>query len=157
MGELRGSFFPAPLNLRAWTLSTLPPPHTQPHLPPPPPPPRQYGYGRILADTDLWDFAYAQYNSTAYGGPLGPPTQPGLWSPAHSLFFRDHTFVNQTEPNGEPVFWARGNGWAAASFVQALEQLPAAHPYAAEYRGKIVAMAAALKAAQARPGGAAWC
>jgi hypothetical protein len=32
---------------------------------------------------------------------------------------RTQTYINKTEPNGKPVFWGRGNGWAIASFVQA--------------------------------------
>lgn len=62
------------------------------------------------------------------------------------------TYINRTEPNGKPVFWGRGNGWAISAFAQALQQLPPAHPHAVEFRAKLVAMAAALKAIQGPDG-----
>ena len=37
----------------------------------------------------------------------------GLWSPEHGLFYRDETYFNKTTPSGQPIFWGRGNGWAA--------------------------------------------
>ena len=58
--------------------------------------------------------------------------------------------MNKTEPNGAPVFWGRGNGWAISSFAQALQQLPPSHPHAAEFAGKLRSMAGALKAVQVR-------
>ena len=53
-----------------------------------------YGYGRILQDTALWDFAYSQYNDTTYGGPNGA-SQPGLWDPTYGFFFRDQVSLPQ--------------------------------------------------------------
>jgi unsaturated rhamnogalacturonyl hydrolase len=34
-----------------------------------------------------------------------------LWDPQERLFFRDSTYLNKRERNGEKVFWLRGNGW----------------------------------------------
>ena len=48
------------------------------------------------------------------------------------------------------MFWGRGNGWAAASFAEALQQLPPSHPHALEFAGKLRNMAGALKAGQVR-------
>lgn len=66
-----------------------------------------YSYGRILQDPALWDFAYAQYRNTTYGGPLGP-SQPGLWDANYSLFYRDQ---------------ARGQ-WRASTLLQNLQLQP---------------------------------
>jgi hypothetical protein len=105
-------------------------------------------YGRALNRSDFVDFAFAQYLSTKHG--TGAPSQPGLWSPAHGLWFRDHTFVN-TSP---PVFWARGQAWAAATIVKALSlgALPPGHPWAVDLEGTLAAMAAAVAPLQGADG-----
>ena len=107
--------------------------------------------GAILADTRIWDLAMSEYYNATLGGPKGPATQPPLWD-APGLYHRDHTYVNKTDKNGKKVFWARGNGWAAASFAKALPHLPAGHPYAAELRQRLQLMAAALAPLQGADG-----
>lgn len=47
-----------------------------------------------------------------------------LYSPTDSLFFRDDSYFNQTEENGQPVFWGRGNGWVAAGLANMLKHMP---------------------------------
>lgn len=51
-----------------------------------------------------------------------------LYDRDEHLFFRDSTFFNKREANGQKVFWARGNGWVFAALVRILEYLPANHP-----------------------------
>ncbi|WP_323026737.1 glycoside hydrolase family 88 protein [Gelidibacter japonicus] len=46
-----------------------------------------------------------------------------LYSSDDKLFFRDDSYFNKTENNGEKVFWGRGNGWVAAGLVSILKQL----------------------------------
>jgi hypothetical protein len=105
-------------------------------------------YGRALNRSDFVDFAYAQYMQTKFG--TGAPAQPGLWSAAHGLWFRDQTFVGASPP----VFWARGQAWAAATIVKALalEALPSGHPWAVDLEATLAAMAAAALPLQGSDG-----
>lgn len=57
------------------------------------------------------------FNSTAYG-------QYHLWDSDLSLFYRDDTYIGKKEPNGKPVMWGRGNGWAIASSCRILQAMP---------------------------------
>lgn len=105
--------------------------------------------GRTLANTTFWDKMYAEYEYTAYL--IG---DRGLWSSTFGFFYRDTTFFNDTSPNGKPVFWARGNGWAVSALLRSLSALPppSSNAYAADYAGKFVTMAASLLAAQGADG-----
>lgn len=47
-----------------------------------------------------------------------------LYSKEDSLFYRDATYFNKKELNGERVFWGRGNGWVVSGIVQILKYLP---------------------------------
>jgi hypothetical protein len=82
----------------------------------------------------------------------GAAGQPGLWSAAHGLWFRDHTFV-ASEP---PVFWARGNAWAAATIIGVLSldagALPAWDPLVQDLEETLAAMAAAVAPLQGADG-----
>ena len=106
-------------------------------------------YGRALGRPDFIDFAYAQYNNTKYG--TGAPSQPGLWSPAHGMWFRDHSYVGAASA---PIFWARGQAWAAATIVKALSLgvLPACHPWAQDLEDTLAAMAEAVVPLQGADG-----
>ncbi len=55
-------------------------------------------------------------------------TSDYLYNPADHLYFRDSTYFNQREANGQHVYWSRGNGWVLAGLVRMLEFLPADHP-----------------------------
>ena len=80
------------------------------------------------------------YNDTKFG--TGLPSQPGLWSEAQGLWFRDHTFVDSSPP----VFWSRGNAWAAVMLVRTLSEneLPAWHSLTQDLWTTLQAMASAL-------------
>jgi rhamnogalacturonyl hydrolase YesR len=56
-----------------------------------------------------------------------------LYSREDSLFFRDDSYRNKKERNGETIFWGRGNGWVAAGLVNLLKTLPADSPYRVFY------------------------
>lgn len=112
-------------------------------------------YGATLGtSTAFSDFAWAQYNASKRGGPAAG--QAGLWSDAHGLWWRDATFVNATSPNGSPVFWGRGNGWAGIMIAKTLAYppsvLPADHPLRADLSATLVAMAAAAAPLQGSDG-----
>ena len=105
-------------------------------------------YGHALERPDFSAFAYQQYNDTKFG--TGAPGKPALFDPTHSLWYRDATFVG-TSP---PVFWARGQAWAAVTIVKALSLgvLPAWHPWAQDLEATLAAMAAAVVPLQGADG-----
>jgi rhamnogalacturonyl hydrolase YesR len=47
-----------------------------------------------------------------------------LYDSENKLFFRDNSYFEKRESNGEKVFWGRGNGWVAAGLVNILKSLP---------------------------------
>ena len=51
-----------------------------------------------------------------------------LYDKDEHLFFRDSTFFQKREANGQKVFWSRGNGWVMAGLVRVLQYLPTNHP-----------------------------
>ena len=60
-------------------------------------------------------------------------TYDHLFDSDEDLFFRDASYFNQREANGEKVFWGRGNGWSFAGTVNVLRELPADSPYRSFY------------------------
>jgi hypothetical protein len=74
----------------------------------------------ILNRPQYKTFAETQWNDIKNGIP-GNKSTPGLWNQDFGLWFRDHTFVNKTSPNGKYIFWGRGNSWAAIALVQTLD------------------------------------
>jgi len=75
-----------------------------------------------------------------------------LIDPASNLFWRDSSFFNYTCPNGQKMFWSRGNAWVAAGIVRILEFLPDNHPDRPKFITLLQKMAAALAPLQ-RPDG----
>jgi unsaturated rhamnogalacturonyl hydrolase len=121
--------------------------------------PQWIGFGQAVGAAEgnpvaavLWETAEAQYNMTRFG--TGTPATPPLFSSAHGLWFRDHTYVNATSPNGSPVFWGRGNAWAGAMLAKTLSlgALPAGHPLRTELESVVVAMGTALVPLQGADG-----
>jgi unsaturated rhamnogalacturonyl hydrolase len=51
-----------------------------------------------------------------------------LYDTNEHLYYRDSTFFNKREANGEKVFWSRGNGWVMGGLVRMLQYLPMNHP-----------------------------
>ena len=51
-----------------------------------------------------------------------------LYDPAEHLYFRDQTFFDKREKNGQKVFWSRGNGWVMGGLVRVLENMPDNYP-----------------------------
>lgn len=47
-----------------------------------------------------------------------------LWDEEEDLFFRDSTFFEKREANGEKIFWARGNGWVFGGLALMIPDLP---------------------------------
>lgn len=47
-----------------------------------------------------------------------------LWSDKDHLFWRDSSYFDQSEKNGEAIFWARGNGWVFGGLALMIPDLP---------------------------------
>ena len=71
-----------------------------------------------------------------------------LWNPDHALYRRDSCWLDATAANGQPVFWARGNGWVFAGLAILLPHLPDDHPTRPFYIDQFQLMAQALLDAQ---------
>lgn len=50
-----------------------------------------------------------------------------LYNPKERLFYRDQSYFDKKESNGEAVFWSRGNGWVLAGLVRVLNDMPKAY------------------------------
>lgn len=51
-------------------------------------------------------------------------TYKHLYVPTERLFYRDDSYFEKKEQNGENVFWGRGNGWVVAGLANLLKVLP---------------------------------
>jgi len=48
-----------------------------------------------------------------------------LWDEEEKLFFRDSSFSEKREKNGEMIFWSRGNGWVFGGLAIVISDLSA--------------------------------
>ncbi len=75
-----------------------------------------------------------------------------LYDPEERLFFRDDSYFDKREANGQKVFWGRGNGWVLGGLVNILKELP---PHAASrgfYEGLFRDMCARIAGLQGEDG-----
>ena len=103
--------------------------------------------GALTGDSKYFDKMWDMYAATRneIGG--------GLWAEKYGLWYRDANFVAPyKESNGQPCFWSRGNGWAFATLVRVIENLPADDPHRATYVADFQAMAKALVKCQRKDG-----
>ncbi|KAF9977959.1 hypothetical protein BGZ75_010171 [Mortierella antarctica] len=105
-------------------------------------PPVLVRMSKITGDHKYLDFMVHEWDVTA----------TELYSPTEHLFFRDASDFNQTEANGKPRFWSRGNGWVLAALVMILQDLPANHPSRPKFTNTLQEMAAALVQVQGADG-----
>jgi rhamnogalacturonyl hydrolase YesR len=75
-----------------------------------------------------------------------------LYDKSEHLYFRDSRFFDQREPNGNKVFWSRGNGWVFAGIARMLEEMPADYPDRARYVALFREMADKIAAVQGADG-----
>ena len=64
------------------------------------------------------------------------------------LFFRDSRFFDQRGPNGEKIFWGRGNGWVFAGLINILRELPRNHRSRLRYEELFTEMADTIRSRQ---------
>ncbi|HTB62764.1 MAG TPA: glycoside hydrolase family 88 protein, partial [Opitutales bacterium] len=75
-------------------------------------------------------------------------TSAYLYDKDEHLYYRDSTFFTKQEPNGQKVFWSRGNGWVIAGLARMLEYVPADFPDRAKFEKQFRDMAAKIKTLQ---------
>lgn len=102
---------------------------------------------RLYAITGNADYLSSMYSYWKYAHNL-------MWDDDAGLYYRDRKYIypEHTTLNGKKDFWARGNGWAFATYARMLDQLPATDAHRAEYVTIFKRMAAALKASQQEEG-----
>jgi unsaturated rhamnogalacturonyl hydrolase len=89
------------------------------------------------------DERYIQYADKEFWA-----TTDYLYDKEARLFFRDSRFFPQRGPDGEKVYWARGNGWVYGGIVNILRILPKSDPRRARYVKLFQDMSDALVALQ---------
>jgi rhamnogalacturonyl hydrolase YesR len=75
-----------------------------------------------------------------------------LYDRSKHLYFRDASYLDKREKNGEPLFWSRGNGWVMGGIVRVLVELPANSPLRPKYVALLKEMAAETLSIQGRDG-----
>jgi unsaturated rhamnogalacturonyl hydrolase len=81
-----------------------------------------------------------------------------LYDKDDHLFYRDKRFIPQPdgserrEPNGNKVFWSRGNGWVLAGLARLLNYMPDDYPSRPRYEELFVEMASRITALQQADG-----
>ena len=75
-----------------------------------------------------------------------------LYDNKEHLYFRDASYLSKTEPNGQKMFWSRGNGWVMAGIVRVLQYLPANDPMRARYIEQFKEMATRVASIQGEDG-----
>ncbi len=68
-------------------------------------------------------------------------TSATLYDPQERLYFRDASYFQKKDANGEKLFWSRGNGWVLAGLAEVLKLMPADYPSRPKYVAQFRAMA----------------
>lgn len=97
---------------------------------------------RITGDPRYRDYADAEYWAS----------KDYLFDQDEHLFFRDSRFFDQRGPDGEKIFWGRGNGWVFAGLINILRELPRDHPNRMRYEALFIEMADKLLTRQRSDG-----
>ncbi|MFV0541091.1 MAG: glycoside hydrolase family 105 protein [Aestuariibaculum sp.] len=75
-----------------------------------------------------------------------------LYSVEDKLFFRDDSYFDKKENNGEKIFWGRGNGWVAAGLANILKHLPENSEYRPFYENLFKTFIPKLASLQSKQG-----
>jgi rhamnogalacturonyl hydrolase YesR len=102
-----------------------------------------------------WARMYAATGDTRYISYLDEEfakTNTLLYDPVAHLYSRDATYLDKKEPNGQKLFWSRGEGWVMGGLARTLEYLPKDDPARIKYETRLREMAAALAKIQGKDG-----
>ncbi len=69
------------------------------------------------------DKKYLEYMDSQY-----QMTYDKLWNNDQSLFYRDESYFDQHETNGQGIFWSRGNGWVYGGLAMMIPDMPGEWP-----------------------------
>jgi rhamnogalacturonyl hydrolase YesR len=95
----------------------------------------------------VWSRMYAATGDKKYLAYLDEhwwQTSKLLYDTHRHLYYRDITFLHAKGPDGQPVYWSRGNGWVMAGIARVLETLPNDEPNRPKYEQQLREMAAAV-------------
>jgi rhamnogalacturonyl hydrolase YesR len=79
-------------------------------------------------------------------------TSAFLYDQTEHLYYRDSTYFDKREANGQKVFWSRGNGWVMGGLARVLQVMPPEHPQRKFYQQQFQQMAARLAPLQCPDG-----
>lgn len=95
----------------------------------------------------VWSRMYAATHNPEYLRYLDQhwwQTSSRLYSQRWHLYYRDVTYLHAKGPNGQPIFWSRGEGWVMAGLARTLEYRPAGDPHRAALEAQLRQMAVAI-------------
>ncbi|HSM79245.1 MAG TPA: glycoside hydrolase family 88 protein, partial [Bryobacteraceae bacterium] len=75
-----------------------------------------------------------------------------LWDPQEHLFFRDKSYFDKREANGQKIFWSRGNGWVMGGLARILTFMPSDDPRRPFYLDKFRQMSEKIRSIQDKDG-----
>lgn len=105
-------------------------------------PPAWFALSEVTKDPRYAAFADKEFRATT----------DYLFDDSEGLYYRDSRFRTRRGPDGEKLFWSRGNGWVVGGLVAVLEILPKDDPRRARYEELLRKMAASLKRTQQASG-----
>lgn len=97
---------------------------------------------KVTGDAKYADYAKKEFIATT----------DYLYDPQEHLYFRDSRFFDRRGPDGEKVFWSRGDGWVFAGLARMIPLLPEGDPARVRMETVFKEMAAKLKAIQKADG-----
>jgi rhamnogalacturonyl hydrolase YesR len=102
--------------------------------------------GKLYNNNSYFDRMYELFNYNK--------TTLSLYDTTAHLYYRDTSYRYPTKktPNGQKVFWSRGNGWGFGALARILRDLSTTDPNHAEYVTTFQQMSAALKDVQRADG-----
>jgi rhamnogalacturonyl hydrolase YesR len=93
------------------------------------------------------DHAYIDYLNTQW-----KLTSDLLYDPVEHLYARDASYKSKREPNGQKIFWSRGEGWVMGGIARTLEYLPKDDPRRPFYIQQLREMASRVASLQRKDG-----
>jgi lysophospholipase L1-like esterase len=102
-------------------------------------------WARLYASTG--DRSYIQYIDKQW-----KKTSDLLYDENEHLYARDESYKDKREPNGQKIFWARGQGWVMGGIARTLMYLPTDDPRRSFYISQLQQMAQRLAGLQGSDG-----